>query len=229
MTRTEKRRRGEKEKRSGSRWCLAVVQIFVLFLLFNFSVAAQETAPTPEPAKDCAELQKTIDQYAEETARIKLTLSFKTNNGYWEGATTELNYGIERRRIAGNLQSVAFKLGVKRLKDWDVVPQDEKLAYQKKVSQILERERGKSIMADQAALEARLAEIERLLKPVNLRYRDLGCADIPKETGDSAQKEGYARETRETGEKSKNRGRVEHVRSDLPSLNVSAVSALNFA
>lgn len=153
----------------------------VLFL--HIGAAAQEPAPdpTPDPAKECAELQNSLDQYADETVRIKLTLSFKTNIGYWDGASSELSFAIARRRIAGNLQSVAFKLGVKRLKDWSIVPLEERLAYQQKVSQTLERERGRSITDDKAALEARLVEIEILLKPIKLRYRDLGCVDTPKD------------------------------------------------
>jgi len=172
-------RRGEKEKRSGFRH---IIGLFVLVFLLNIGASAQETAPTPEPApdpaKECAELQKSLDGYAEETARLKLTLSFKNNSSYWQGASSELTYGIDRRRIAGNLQAIAFKLGIKRLKDWDVVPLEERLAYQKKVSQILENERGRSIMTDNAAMEVRLEEIERFLKPIRLKYRDLGCADI---------------------------------------------------
>jgi hypothetical protein len=159
-----------------------MVAAFLLILGCTFA-KAQETAPTPEtppdPAKECAELQKALDGYAEETARIKLTLSFKTNSSYWQGAAAELTYGIERRRLAGNLQAIAFKLGIKRVKDWDVVTLEEKLAYQKKVSQVLENERGRSIMTDGKALDARLEEIERLLKSIRLKYRDLGCADIP--------------------------------------------------
>jgi hypothetical protein len=115
------------------------------YLIFSSGVLAQEAAPTVEPvadpARECAELQKSLDGYAEETARIKLTLSFKTNSSYWQGAAAELTYGIERRRIAGNLQAIAFKLGIRRVKDWDVVTLEEKLAYQRKVSQMLENER----------------------------------------------------------------------------------------
>jgi hypothetical protein len=159
--------------------------IISAFFLFSLGAIAQETAPTPEPAPDpvreCAELQKTLNDYAEETARIKLTLSFKTNASYWQGASAELTFGIQRRRIAGTLQAIAYKLGIKRIKDWDVVTLEEKLAYQRKVSQILENERGRSIMTDSASMEARLDEIERLLKPIRLKYRDLACSDIPKE------------------------------------------------
>jgi hypothetical protein len=171
------RKRGEKEKTRG--FCL-VFGIFVLVFFLNMAAPAQEPAPepTPDPGKECAELKKKIDDYADETGRIKLSLSFTTNSSYWQGASAELNFGIARRRIIANLQPIAYKLGVKRLKDWDLVTLEEKLAYQKKVSQTLEREMGKAITADKTGLEARLAEIEKLLKPINLQYRDLGCADL---------------------------------------------------
>jgi hypothetical protein len=148
--------------------------IFLILLLGTAVVHAQD-----ESAKECAELQKTVNQYAAETDKIKLTLSFKTNSSYWRGASEELSFGIARRRIAADLQAIAFKLGVKRLKDWEMVPKAEKLAYQETVSRALEREKERSIMADQTALEARLAEIEKQLKPIRLRVRDLGCADQP--------------------------------------------------
>lgn len=157
--------------------------LMAALLIFGSTFAsAQETASPPEPAtdaaKECTDLQKTLDDYAEETARIKLTLSFQSNSSYWQGAAAELNFGIARRRIVTNLQAIAYKLGVKRLKDWDIVTQEEKLAYQKKVSLTLEREMGRAITVDRSALEARLAEIEKLLKPVLLKHRDLGCADL---------------------------------------------------
>lgn len=145
----------------------------VLFLCTVGVVHAQDDA-----AKECAELQKSIDQYAVETKQIELTLSFKTNTGYWKGASEELSFGTARRRVAASLQAIAFKLGVKRLKDWDMVSLQEKLTYQQTVARALEREKERSITADQAVLEARAAEIEKQLKTVALRVRDLGCADI---------------------------------------------------
>lgn len=150
------------------------LSIFLALFLCVAGVFAQD-----ETAKECAELQKTGEQYAAETDRIKLTLSFKTNAGYWRGASEELSFGIARRRIAGDLRAIAFKLGVKRLKDWEMVPLQEKLTYQQTVARALEREKERSIAADQNALEARLAEIETQLKPIRLKIRDLGCADLP--------------------------------------------------
>jgi hypothetical protein len=147
--------------------------IAVLFPIFTGSLKAQDDA-----AKECAELQKSIDQYAVETKQIELTLSFKTNTGYWKGASEELSFGTARRRVAASLQQIAYKLGVKRLKDWDMVPLQEKLTYQQTVARALEREKEKSITVDQAVLETRAAEIEKQLKTIALRVRDLGCADL---------------------------------------------------
>lgn len=174
------RGREEKEKRRyNARYVLIALLVLILGSTF---VSAQEPGPTPEPstdaAKECTDLQKTLDDYADETARIKLTLSFQSNSSYWQGAAAELNFGIARRRIITNLQAIAYKLGVKRLKDWDIVTQEEKLAYQKRVSQTLDREMGRAITVDRPALESRLVEIDRLLKPVLLKHRDLGCVDI---------------------------------------------------
>jgi hypothetical protein len=132
-----------------------------------------------DAAKECAELQKSIDQYAVETKQIELTLSFKTNTGYWKGASEELSFGTARRRVAASLQQIAYKLGVKRLKDWEMVPLQEKLTYQQTVARALEREKERSITVDQAVLESRAAEIEKQLKTIALRVRDLGCADLP--------------------------------------------------
>ena len=151
------------------------ILIFSMFLsLFLVGgVHAQD-----EAAKECAELQKSIDQYAVETKQIELTLSFKTNTGYWKGASEELSFGTARRRVAASLQQIAYKLGVKRLNDWDMVPLQEKLTYQQTVSRALEREKERSITVDQAVLESRAAEIEKQLKIIALRVRDLGCADL---------------------------------------------------
>lgn len=145
----------------------------VLFLCTVGVVRAQD-----DTAKECPEMQKSIDQYAVEIRQIELTLSFKTNTGYWKGASEELSFGTARRRVAASLQAIAFKLGVKRLKDWDMVPLQEKLTYQQTVARALEREKERSITADQAVLEARAAEIEKQLKTIALRARDLGCADL---------------------------------------------------
>ena len=149
-----------------------VIVIFMILFLAGI-VHAQDDA-----AKECAELQRSIDQYAVETKQIELTLSFKTNTGYWKGASEELSYGTARRRVAASLQAIAYKLGVKRLKDWDMVPLREKLTYQQTVARALEREKERSITQDQAALEARAAEIEKQLKTIALRVRDIGCADL---------------------------------------------------
>lgn len=152
-----------------------VFAIAVFMILFLAGVAhAQET----DAAKECAELQKSVDQYAVETNQIKLTLSFKTNTGYWRGASEELSFGIARRKVAASLQSIAYKLGVKRLKDWDMVPLEERLTYQQTVARALEREKEKSITAEQSVLETRAAEIERQLKTIALRAQDLGCTDL---------------------------------------------------
>jgi len=147
--------------------------IAVLFPIFTGSLRAQDDAP-----KECADLQKSIDQYVAETKQIELTLSFKTNSGYWKGASEELSFGTARRRVAASLQQIAYKLGVKRLKDWDMVPLQEKLTYQQTVARALEREKERSITVDQAVLESKAAEIGKQLKIIALRVRDLGCADL---------------------------------------------------
>lgn len=153
---------------------LAIVLFSGFLLLFLIGVVhAQDDA-----ANACAELQKSIDQYAVETKQIELTLSFKTNTGYWKGASEELSFGTARRRVAASLQQIAYKLGVKRLKDWDMVPLQEKLTYQQTVARALEREKERSITVDQAVLESRVTEIEKQLKTIALRVRDLGCADL---------------------------------------------------
>lgn len=149
------------------------IYLFLILLLSTVGAYAQD-----EAAKECAELQKSIDQYAVETKQIELTLSFKTNTGYWKGASEELSFGTARRRVSARLQQIAYKLGVKRLKDWDMVPLQEKLTYQQTVARALEREKERSITVDQTVLETRAAEIEKQLKTIALRVRDLGCADL---------------------------------------------------
>jgi len=153
---------------------LATLLFSAFILLFLGGVVNAQD----EAAKECAELQKSIDQYAVETKQIELTLSFKTNSGYWKGASEELSFGTARRRVAASLQQIAYKLGVKRLKDWDMVPLQEKLTYQQTVARALEREKERSITMDQAVLDSRAAEIEKQLKIIALRFRDLGCADL---------------------------------------------------
>lgn len=169
-------RRGKKEK---GRPASIVVLVFFFLLIFNDSTKAQ--GPAPDAAKECAEMQKAVDGYAEETAQLKRTLSFKTNSGYWRSASEELSFGIARRKIAGDLQAIAFKLGVKRPREWSMATLEEKLNYQRNVSAVLEREKGKAMGANQTDLEARIAGIEAQLKKISLRSRDLGCADLPKD------------------------------------------------
>lgn len=172
----KKRRRGEGERRR--KWPAAVAALAVVFLLV-FSAAAQD--PAPDAAKECAEMQRSVDQYAEETVQVKRTLSFMTNSGYWRSASEELSFGIARRRVANDLQAIAFKLGVKRPREWSMATLEEKLNYQRTVSSALEREKNRAMTANQAALEARIAEIEAQLKKISFRSRDLACADIPKD------------------------------------------------
>lgn len=152
----------------------------LIIVAFAFAVNAQDTpAPTPEPQKpdECAELRNTLEAGAAETWQIRLTLGFLNNSGYWNSAAEELSFSIARRQIARNLQAIAFKLGVKRVKDWDIVPMAERLAYQQTVSRALDRERDKSMTADQTAMNARLAEIAAQEKGLKLKLRDLGCSE----------------------------------------------------
>jgi hypothetical protein len=166
-------------KRVTGRNALALLGAFVAVFLLIFNAAAQE--PAPDPARECAEMQKAADEYAQETVQLKRTLSFKTNSGYWRSASEELSFGIARRKIASDLQAIAFKLGVKRPREWSMATLEEKLNYQRSVSAVLESEKGKAMAANQAALEARITEIEAQLKKISLRNRDLGCADLPKD------------------------------------------------
>lgn len=172
-----KGRRGEGETRRRS--AFRAVFVIALFLSCSLGLLAQETAP--DAAKECAEMQKSVDQYAEETVQVKRTLSFITNSGYWRSASEELSFGIARRKIANDLQAIAFKLGVKRPREWSGATLEEKLTYQRTVSSTLEREKNKAMSANQAGLEARVAEIEAQLKKISFRSRDLACADLPKD------------------------------------------------
>lgn len=169
-------RRGEKERRRNA---LALLAAFAAVFLLIFNASAQE--PAPDPVRECVEMQKAVDGYGEETVQLKRTLSFKTNTGYWRSASEELSFGIARRKIASDLQAIAFKLGVKRPREWSMATLEEKLNYQRNVSAVLEREKGKAMVANQADIEARIAEIESQLKKISLRSRDLGCADLPKD------------------------------------------------
>lgn len=155
--------------------------LIVLLLLSPFCFEGRAQVTVPDAAKECAGMQRSVDGYAEETVQLKRTLSFMTNSGYWRSASEELSFGIARRKIANDLQAIAFKLGVKRPREWSVATLEEKLNYQRNVSTTLEREKGRAMAANQADLEARLAEIEAQLKKISLRTRDLGCADLPKD------------------------------------------------
>lgn len=169
-------RRGEKET---GRNALALLGAFAAVFLLILNAAAQE--PAPGLAKECAGMQQAVERYGEETVKLKRTLSFKTNSGYWRGASEELSFGIARRKIASDLQAIAFKLGVRRPREWSMATLEEKLNYQRNVSAVLESEKGKAMAVGQADLETRIAEIEVQLKKISLRNRDLGCADLPKE------------------------------------------------
>jgi hypothetical protein len=155
------------------------VFVIALFLSCSFGLPAQE--PAPDAAKECAEMQRSIEQYAEETVQVKRTLSFMTNSGYWRSAWEELSFGIERRKVAASLQAIAFKLGVKRPREWSMTTLEEKLNYQRTVFTALGREKNRAMVANQAALEARIVEIESQLKKISFRSRDMACADLPKD------------------------------------------------
>lgn len=151
--------------------------VIAVFACAGYAQDAPAPAPEPEKPDECAELRKTLEEGAAETWQIRLTLGFLNNSGYWNGAAEELSFSIARRQVARNLHAIAFKLGVKRVKDWDVVPLAERLTYQQTVSRALDREREKSMTADQTAMNARLAEIAGKEKGLKLKLRDQGCSE----------------------------------------------------
>ena len=143
-----------------------LVLLLIIFILSAFNstgtVFAQSTAEV------CRETQKIIDQYERELGEIELTGTVLELRSY----LSELRKAIANGFVAPNLTYIA---GFLRL-ELPGPTAKERLAFQKTVRTVLERELQKAIVADTDDLELQKDRIRAQLRLRYQRMEDLDCS-----------------------------------------------------